>query len=93
MFSAVLQGVFRFAVFPKRLITFNPMQFVVWRGKKEEYELFSDEDGETASAPTLSYEQYQRLENFLKKKDNPAEVYSLPRSEEVPEGYKVLCLP
>lgn len=40
--------------------------------RKEEYELFSDEDGETASTPTLSYEQYQRLENFLKKKDNPA---------------------
>ena len=34
LFSAVLQGAFRFAVFPKRLITFNPMQYVVWRGKK-----------------------------------------------------------
>lgn len=72
MFSAVLQGAFRFAVFPKRLISFNPMQYVVWRGKKEEYELFSDEDRETASTPTLSYEQYQRLEDFLKKKNNPA---------------------
>ena len=72
LFSAVLQGAFRFAVFPKRLITFNPMQYVVWRGKKEDYELFSDEDGETASTPTLSYEQYQRLEDFLKKKNNPA---------------------
>ena len=72
LFSAVLQGAFRFAVFPKRLITFNPMQYVVWRGKKEEYELFSDEDGETASTPTLSYEQYQRLEDFLKKKNNTA---------------------
>ena len=36
--------------------------------KKEEYELFSDEDGEKSSTPTLSYEQYQRLEDFLKKK-------------------------
>lgn len=71
-FSAVLQNSFRFAVFPKRLITFNPMQYVVWRGKKEEYELFSDEDGETTSTPTLSYDQYQRLEDFLKKKNNPA---------------------
>ena len=51
LFSAVLQGAFRFAVFPKRLITFNPMQYVVWRGKKENYELFSDENGETASTP------------------------------------------
>ena len=72
LFSAVLQGAFRFAVFPKRLITFNPMQYVVWRGKKEDYDLFSDEDGETASTPTLSHEQYLKLEEFLKKKDNPA---------------------
>lgn len=39
-YSAVLQGAFRFAVFPKQLISFNPMQYVVWRGRKEEYELF-----------------------------------------------------
>ena len=71
-FSAVLQGAFRFAVFPKRLITFNPMQYVVWRGKKEDYDLFSDEDGNTDSTPTLSHEQYLKLEEFLKKKDNPA---------------------
>ncbi len=72
LFSAVLQGAFRFAVFPKRLITFNPMQYVIWRGKKEDYDLFSDEDGDTASTPTLSHEQYLKLEEFLKKKDNPA---------------------
>ena len=71
-FSAVLQGAFHFAVFPKRLITFNPMQYVVWRGKKEDYDLFSDEDGNTDSTPTLSHEQYLKLEEFLKKKDNPA---------------------
>ena len=72
LFSAVLQGAFRFAVFPKRLITFNPMQYVVWRGKKEDYDLFSDEDGNTDSTPTLSHEQYLKLEEVLKKKDNPA---------------------
>lgn len=72
LFSAVLQGAFRFAVFPKRLITFNPMQYVVWRGKKEDYDLFSDEDGNTDSTPTPSHEQYLKLEEFLKKKDNPA---------------------
>ena len=71
-YSAVLQGAFRFAVFPKRLISFNPMQYVVWRGKKEEYELFSQEDGDAPAVPTLTHEQFQALENFLKKKDNPA---------------------
>ena len=33
---------------------------------------FSDEDGDVTSAPTISYEQYLKLEDFLKKKDNPA---------------------
>ena len=71
-YSAVLQGAFRFAVFPKRLISFNPMQYVVWRGKKEEYELFSQEDGDAPAVPTLTHEQFRALEGFLKKKDNPA---------------------
>ncbi len=72
LYSAVLQGAFRFAVFPKRLLSFNPMQYVVWRGKQDEYELFSDEDGDVDSTPTLDYEQFCKLEDFLKRKDNPA---------------------
>ncbi len=36
LFSAVLQGAFRFAVFPKRLITFNPMQYVKLRGEERQ---------------------------------------------------------
>ena len=72
MFSAVLQGAFRFAVFPKKLISFNPMQYVVWRGKKEEYELFADEGGEVDSTPTIDHQQFVMLEDFLKKKNNPA---------------------
>ena len=72
LFSAVLQGAFRFAVFPKRMISFNPMQYVVWRGKKDDYELFSDDNCEVASIPTLTHEMYLKLEDFLKAKDNPA---------------------
>jgi len=72
LFSAVLQGAFRFAVFPKRMISFNPMQYVVWRGKKDDYELFSEDNGEAASIPTLTHEMYLKLEDFLKAKDNPA---------------------
>ena len=59
-------------MFPKRLISFNPMQYVIWRGKKEEYELFSQEDGDAPAVPTLTHEQFRALEDFLKKKDNPA---------------------
>ena len=38
-FSAVLQQSFRFAVFPKQYITFNPMQYVVMRHKKDDMEI------------------------------------------------------
>ena len=72
LFSAVLQGSFRFTVFPKMLITFNPMQYVVMRDKKEEYDLFSNDDSDIISKPTLDYGQYSKLEDFLKVKDTPA---------------------
>ena len=36
-FSAVMQGAFRFAVFPKRLSTFNLMQYIKIRQKQECY--------------------------------------------------------
>lgn len=70
-YSTVLQKAFRFAVFPKRLITFNPMPYVTMRGKDEDYDLFSDEDSDSFK-PTLDYEQYNKLVDFLKEKDNPA---------------------
>ncbi len=73
LFSAVLQGAFRFAVFPKRLITFNPMQYVVMRFKKEEYDLFADDDDDNViSKPTIEHNQFCKLEDFLKAKNNHA---------------------
>ena len=72
LFSAVLQNSFRFAVFPKKLITFNPMQYVKLRGRKQETDIFSDSEEDTASIPTITHEQFQKLEEFLKAKDNPA---------------------
>ncbi len=73
-YSAVLQAAFRFAVFPKRLISFNPMQYVVMRTADEDYELFTDsENGELpVETPTITHEQYQILNEILKKKHNPA---------------------
>ncbi len=70
-FSAVLQSAFRFAVFPKRFISFNPMQYVVLRKNKEEYDLF--DQGGDAAAPTISHEQYQALIEYLERR-NPAAV-------------------
>ena len=39
-FSAVLQQSFRFAVFPKQLISFNPMQYIKLKRQAEEVDLF-----------------------------------------------------
>ena len=72
LFSAVLQNSFRFAVFPKKLITFNPMQYVKLRGRKQETDIFSDSEEDSSSIPTITHEQFQKLEEFLKAKDNPA---------------------
>ena len=69
-FSAVLQQAFKFAVFPKKLLSFNPMEYVVWLTQEESYDLFEDEQEDQGC--TLSWEQYQKLSDFLEKKQNPA---------------------
>lgn len=73
-YSAVLNNSFRFAVFPKQLITFNPMQYVVRRSNDEDYEMFAeDAEGEPLNeTPTIDYQQYSELIELLKKKGNPA---------------------
>ena len=72
LYSAVLQNSFRFAVFPKRLITFNPMQYVVRRSKGDDYDLFESGADQEGAIPTITHEQYQSLTDFLKAKNNPA---------------------
>ena len=68
-FSAVLQQSFRFAVFPKQYITFNPMQYVVMRHKKDDMDLFAEEtDTDTGKVKPISYEQYQKLTAQLGKR-------------------------
>ena len=71
-FSAVLQGAFRFAVFPKRLITFNPMQFVKLRGRRDDTDIFAEDDEGIPETSTITHEQYLALTNHLKKKKSPA---------------------
>ncbi|MBQ8935354.1 MAG: site-specific integrase [Oscillospiraceae bacterium] len=71
-YSAVMQAAFRFAVFPKRLMTFNPMQYIKIRHKQETYELFNEDSEDGLTVPTISYEQFKALTDYLKKKDNPA---------------------
>ena len=71
-FSAVLQNSFRFAVFPKRLITFNPMQYVKLRGRKEKTDIFSDSEEDIVPVPTITHGEYQKLTDFLMAKKHPA---------------------
>ncbi len=72
-FSAVLQQSFRFAVFPKQYITFNPMQYVVMRHKKDDMDLFAEEtDTDNGNVKPLSFEQYQKLIAQLGKRSKDA---------------------
>ena len=72
-YSAVLRNAFRFAVFPKQLLSFNPMDYVVWRHKDEDYELFSPgQDSAEETYPTITYEQYMKVSSYLTAKKNPA---------------------
>ena len=50
-FSAVMQQSFRFAVFPKQFITFNPMQYIKLKKQAEDVDLFSDDDIEEGVQP------------------------------------------
>ena len=72
LFSAVMQGAFRFAVFPKRLMTYNPMQYVKIKQAQETQELFTEDAEDGFTVPTISFEQYKALTDWLKKKENPA---------------------
>lgn len=73
-YSAVLKNAFRFAVLPKRLISFNPMEYVVRRHKDDDYELFSGEGQEDSQTeyPIITHDQYVVMREILTAKKNPA---------------------
>ncbi|MDI9503090.1 MAG: tyrosine-type recombinase/integrase [Bacillota bacterium] len=71
-YSAVLQQSFRFAIFPKQFITFNPMQYVVLKKKTENVDLFADGDTEEMNVKPLTYEMYQKLLEQLSKRSKDA---------------------
>ena len=71
-FAAVLQRAFKFAVFPKKLLSFNPMEYVVWRWQTEDSNLFAEDDEVEDTSNIITYEQYIKLTDYLKQKENPA---------------------
>lgn len=73
VYAAVMRGAFRFAVFPKQLISFNPMQYVTIRGNNDDYELFTESGTEdTTAPPVVTDEQYSQLTEYLEQTKNPA---------------------
>lgn len=72
VYAAVMRGSFRFAVFPKQLITFNPMQYVMVRGKSDDYEMFSEEHTEHgADSSVVTHEQYLQMMDYLQSRNIP----------------------
>ena len=48
------------------------MQYVLLRGQKDEVDLFSGNEEDAITVPTLSHETYKELMSYLQKKKNPA---------------------
>lgn len=67
-YMALLNKVFKFAIYLKRLITSNPMEYVVKRSKPANSPLFQEEK----ESPVLSREKYRLLTDYLRQHHNPA---------------------
>ncbi len=62
----VLNHAFRFAVFPMRYITFNPMQYVVLHKRHDNADIFMFDDEETESVTPLTDDMYKELIEYFK---------------------------
>lgn len=68
-----MRGAFRFAVFPKQLITFNPMQYVVIRGNNDDYEMFAEDGAECKEdVSVITHEQYLQVIKYLESRSIPS---------------------
>ncbi len=72
IFTAVLNNIFRFAVFPKKYISFNPMEYVRAGKRNKNSDIFSNMSDIYASMSVISHNQYIEIINYLEKKKNPA---------------------
>ena len=72
--AAILRCVARCVPFRGIPLSFNPMQYIVYRKRTEDYDLFSEDgtDEDVSIIPTISYEQFLELNEMLFKKKNPA---------------------
>ena len=66
-YSAILNQAFRYAVFPKQYITFNPMQYVVLKRQKCNADLFVSEEDSDESVKPLTKEMYEEMISYMEK--------------------------
>lgn len=70
VYMALLHKVFKFAIYPKRILTANPMDYVVRHSKPIDNGIFQAEVQDAVSV--LSQEQFRILTDYLRKRRNPA---------------------
>ena len=66
-YSAILNQAFRYAVFPKQYITFNPMQYVVMHKKQSNADLFDTDDEMDENVRPLTGEMYSQLIAYMEE--------------------------
>ena len=71
-FFAVLRHAFKWAVFPKGFITFDPMQYVKLHRKSVRYDIFSEDPQKTSDVPTISRSQFDEVVKTLKSMGSAA---------------------
>ncbi len=74
IYSAVLKSAFSFAVYPKKYLLTDPMQFVHFSIKKKQSNIFDAVCTEETLHKTISHNQYRKIIDYLSDTDNPARV-------------------
>lgn len=64
---AVLNHAFRFAVFPKKYITGNPMQYVVIHKRNDDADIFGNDDELSGNIKPLTDDMYKELLGYLEE--------------------------
>lgn len=74
IYTAVLNNLFRFAVFPKKYITFNPMEYVRTHRRNTKPDIFSERTDISGTIPIIDRNQYLEIIDYLEKRKNPAKL-------------------
>lgn len=74
IYTAVLNNLFRFAVFPKKYITFNPMEYVRTHRRNTKPDIFSERTDISGTVPVINHNQYLEIISYLEKRKNPAKL-------------------